>query len=134
MTKKLILTILIAVLVIAIIFSIKSNDVVQKESLPIFFKVAPYIGIAVDKDKLHFGAVPRGGRSNKKFFLYNNDTFDKQVSISSEGIAPSWIVISNDKFNLDSYENKTIFITVEIPDDAEYGNYTGNLNLTFRRT
>lgn len=132
--KKLPIVLAVCIAIILLLFLVTSKYwVVQKQSIPVFVKVAPYVGLSVDKDKLHFGAVPKGGSSRRMIFLYNNDTYVKSVSIKTTGQASQWLKLSDNHFKLASYENKTLNVTVSIPRDAEYGNYTGNLILTFRK-
>ena len=132
--KKHFVVIIICIAIILLLFlAVSKSQVVQKQSIPIFVKVAPYVGLSVDKDKLHFGAVPRGGISRRMVFLYNNDTYVKSVSIKVTGQASQWLRLSDNHFKLVSYENKTLNITMSIPRDADYGNYSGNLILTFKK-
>lgn len=133
MKTKIILLSLTLVLIAFLAYYFSYASIIQQQSLPVFVKVAPYIGLAVDKDRLHFGAVPKGGRSRRMLFLYNDDVYDKYVTIKPEGNIKQFLKLSDDSFKLASYENKTLNITIAIPKDAEYGNYSGNLYLYFRR-
>ncbi len=133
MKKHFIALIICIAVILSLFFAASRSQVVQKQYIPIFVKVAPYVGLSVDKDKLHFGAVPRGGSSRRMIFLYNNDTYAKSVSIKTTGQASKWLRLSDNNFKLASYENKTLNVTMSIPKDAEYGNYTGNLILYFKK-
>ena len=133
MKKHFIVLMICIAAILLLSFTISKSQVLQKQSIPIFVKVAPYVGLSVDKDKLHFGAVPRGGISRRMVFLYNNDTYVKSVSIKATGQASQWLRLSDNNFKLASYENKTLNLTISIPRDADYGNYTGNLILTFKK-
>lgn len=133
MNKHFIIIIICIAAILLLVFAISKLQVVQKQSIPIFVKVAPYVGLSVDKDKLHFGAVPKGGISRRMIFLYNNDTYVKSVSIKTIGQASKWLRLSDNNFKLASYENKTLNVTMSIPRDADYGNYSGNLILTFKK-
>ena len=66
-------------------------------------------------------------------FLYNDDVYDKYVTIKSDGNVKQFLMLSDDNFRLAGHENKTLNITIAVPRDAEYGNYSGNIYLYFRR-
>ena len=123
----------LSIILLLSILLLTKKQVVQQQSIHLFVKVAPYVGISVDKDKIHFGAVPKGGVSRKMIFLYNNDTYGKLVTAKISGNIKPWIVLSDYKFKLSPGENKTLNITLSVPKNAGYGNYTGILNLYFSK-
>ena len=128
--KKIIIVFVLAIFLVAILFFIKAD---QESNIPVLFNVANHIGLSVDKDKLHFGSLPKGGKSTKQIFLYNNDSYSKYVRISLSNDLDRWIKPSEKGFILTSNENKTVTLIVNVPKDASLGNYTGNLHLTFWR-
>ena len=128
--KKIIIIVILAIFLIWISYFIKPD---QESDIPVIFKVSNHVGLSIDKDKLHFGSVPKGGKSTKQIFLYNNDSYSKYVKLSLSNNLTDWIILSEKRFVLASNENKTVTLSVNVPKDASLGNYTGNLHLTFWR-
>lgn len=131
--KHLTLIISLVAIILLIVFYTSKEKVVQQNSIPIFVKVAPYVGLSVDKDKLHFGTVPRGGSSKRMLFLNNQDVYEKIVIADIGGSVRQFVTLSDNNFKLARDENKTLYVTISVPKDAEYGNYSGNLVLYFKK-
>lgn len=93
--------------------------------------VGDYVGINVNSDALYFGTVFKGGYSEREFSIDNFECRKCKVVIKADGDTKDWIWVSNRSFTLKEGESIDLKAIVDIPRDAEFGNYTGNLKIYF---
>jgi hypothetical protein len=100
--------------------------------LDMYVSVANYTGINVGTDAIWFGTVPPSGTASRIVTLKNFDNWSRWVDIRTEGLN-NWVGIESNSFLLRAGEERNVSIYVVVPKNAEYGNYTGKLYITFRR-
>ena len=103
------------------------------KELDIYLKVSNYTGFNVDTSAVFFGAVARDGKASRDIIVANEDAKSHSVNIKIEGILKDWIIVSDNKFNLNPLQNKTVKLIVNVPSDAGYGNYTGKVRIIFKQ-
>jgi len=111
---------------------IVSNEVLQTKELDMFLTVSNYTGFNVDTDAIYFGTIPPGG-SGKRIIVLHNLDMNSEVLIKKEGNFVDWVVLDEDDFFMEANESKNVSIGVEVPANAEYRNYTGKLNIIFKK-
>ena len=134
--KRLNLFLLILFVVIfttfATVFVIERNRIVQINNYPMDVNVIEekIIGINVDPDGFHFGSLNRGVSARRELYIQS----DKKVlvTIYKEGEMSKWVGHPND-FIVKAGEQENISLSVSIPRDAEYGNYTGEVTVVLRK-
>ena len=109
----------------------KSNTLHIQE-LPFSFSVSDYVGINTDNDSLKFGTVMPGGEIKRKITVINPFEISVETSLNLESQVSGWISISEKDFILNPSKNKTLSVTLSIPGDGAYGNYTGILRLVMK--
>ena len=74
-----------------------------------------------------------GNKLTKDLTILNPFDFDVKVAIAINGNIKDFAVISENNFNILSMQNKTLNLTIDIPKNAEIGNYTGILKVSMIR-
>lgn len=100
----------------------------------IIFKVGEKnnVGFDIGTDALRFGTVPLGASASRNITIENNGN-KAIVQLEVNENIKDWIILSENNFLLSPYENKTIIVQLEVPEQAETGNYTGTLKILFNR-
>ncbi|MBS3085782.1 hypothetical protein J4225_03815 [Candidatus Pacearchaeota archaeon] len=117
---------------IIIISNAGKTKIVHMQEMPLNVKVSDYLGINTDPD-LNFGAGMPGNKLTKDLTILNPFDFDVKVAIAINGNIKDFAVISENNFNILSMQNKTLNLTIDIPKNAEIGNYTGILKVSMIR-
>lgn len=126
--------VVLGILLILIIFSfyIWVSRPLKVETLDVFFSVGGTLGFDLNTSLLTFGRVLPGGSGTRKVFIENDYDFDIVVDISisnnmSEFIfsVPQVIILSNEK--------KGISFSLAVPEDCEFGNYSGKIKFEFKK-
>lgn len=97
-------------------------------------KVGDRVGIAVDSDKLVFGMIFPGGSGSKRVVISNEHDFPIAVRFVPIGQLKEYTSASENPALLQTGETKEISITVQMPADMPYGNYTGIMRVVFLKT
>ncbi len=101
------------------------------QELDIYLKVGNYTGIDVDTSAVVFGTIMPTGRASRDIVITNEDVKQHKIRINIAGKLKDWITMSDNRFNLDASENRTITLTINVPGNARYGNYTDRLMIIF---
>lgn len=100
-------------------------------SVPYNFRVeARTAGLDAGTDQLGFGTIPLGGSSERSLILSSDK--DAQVLITTYGDG-SELIHTNGSFYIAANENKTLFVSVIVPDNVEEKEYEGRLTAIFYR-
>jgi len=101
------------------------------------------IGFNLDKDKFHFGIVPKGARSSTRYITVTNKwNYDIDVLITGEGELASWVYSKINKgdeeiivsrITLKPSESKKITVFLVPPKDIEIGFYEGTIKITLKK-
>lgn len=120
---KLRYVILIVLIIAAIlVFNHFSNKLAYYQEMNISYRVSDKIGLNLDNDSLKFGSILQGGFAERNVRIVN--PFDKRVLVFINA-NDKWVNISLDRFNLNPGESKKLAVRVDVPENAEFGNYTG---------
>ena len=71
--------------------------------------------------------------SQRAITVNNSATYPLKVLISKSGYIADWVKISENNFILDGDGNRTVIFEVSAPRNANYGNYTGKVNIVFKK-
>lgn len=112
-------------------FFIAKEDILGIEEILMDFEVDDYLGINADSDALHFGTVPPGNTGKRFISLKNDNTFPVRITITFKGDAGKY-AWAEPELLLSEGEARNITISVYVPEDLPYGNYTGTAYFTFR--
>jgi len=104
---------------------------IQKRKIDV--RVEDKVGFDVGTDAFHYGIIGPGNSGFRQFEVTNKKDFDMLVRITFEGEIASWMSVSEKEFLLKPGERNGLTLTMIIPEDAVYGNYTGELVSVFLR-
>jgi len=96
-------------------------------------KVGNRIGINVGSDKIWFGMVTPGGSATRNIILTNDYPFPVLVKLMIYGDLKSYVSLSESNVVLEPNTKKEVSVTVFVPSDMRYGNYTGTLKAVFKK-
>jgi len=101
------------------------------KELDVYVTVGDHLGFNIDTSDLFFGTI-QPGASGKRSITLELDNCDKcKVNLKSSGSIKDWISISENNFIIKKGEKKSLDIFLNIPNNAQYGNYTGRLMIYF---
>lgn len=92
--------------------------------------VGDHVGFDLSKEAITFGMITPSGTGTRHINL-NNGKEASQIHIIASGQLTSWVSVSDNNFILKPYENKTLDIIVKVPSNAKFGEYNGNLKMSF---
>jgi len=134
--KKLLFVLLIIVIIFILASLLTQYFLIKKvQTFDAFVTVADRIGfnLNVSEDKLYFGTAPPTASLSRTLVFDSSDPRPSKIIIKSYGKIKDWIIASENNFILESNENKTITITIVIPENAEFGDYSGKIKLVFKK-
>ncbi|MDD5416594.1 MAG: hypothetical protein PHU12_01310 [Candidatus Aenigmarchaeota archaeon] len=132
--KLKILTILAILSVILLGYSIFDNtNYLEDINLNMHIQVNNYTGFNVDTDAIYFGTMPPGGSGQRDITIKNIENHSIKVTILTGGNISEWVSTIDNRFILEPNEERNTTLTVKIPKDAEYGNYTGIAKIRLKK-
>jgi len=109
------------------------NKPIDIQRIPIDVEVGYTVGINVDTDAFHFGRTSPGGSAWREFNIKNEKDYVQEVLIRFEGDVAYWMKPSLNNFTFGPGQTKKITLTVNVPENAEVGNYTGEAVFIFKK-
>ncbi len=101
------------------------------KKIGMFVKVDDYTGFNTNTDALYFGTVMPNGQSVRIINITNLGN-DSLVSIKIQGELKKWVEISKNNFNLKTNETEPLQLKINIPKNAKFDNYSGELEIYFK--
>lgn len=118
--------------VVMLNFYLFLNKPIESEEVEVSFEVGDYIGLAGGTDTLHFGAVGSGMQVEKRITLENNYAFPVRIDVLMTPNLEGY-VFGKRSVHLNPSDKVYYSLSLRVPSDAEYGNYSGALLFeTFR--
>lgn len=130
--KKILLftVIFLSVLCTYIILHFLSNQQIVEYKMQLI--VGNHIGFDLNKTAITFGMVTPSGNAVRHLDLKNGE-YKNKVQILAFGDLADWIKLSENDFVLQPYEKRTLSITAQVPEHANFGNYTGTLRVILEK-
>ncbi len=119
--------VIISVLITAAVFYLSQEYEVQE--LGMHLRVSEYYGFNISTEGVVFGTIPPGVSGKRDIII--SATEPKHVVITAEGELAKWVVAEQNNFLIQENESKNVGILIHVPEDAEFGNYTGTLKIFF---
>jgi len=119
---------------ILIIFTISlwMNKPLKVETMDLKFMVGDTVGIDLNPSGLIFGRVIQGGEATRSVIVDNDYDFDVRLKILvSKDLAD--YVYTESQLIIPAKESIQIPISLKVPQDIMYGNYSGKIKFEFRR-
>jgi len=126
--------IFLMIIVALLIFSIWTFTVrpVESKTLDVEFSVGATSGVNVDTDKLYFGRIIPGGSAERRIRIENGYHFPVKLKISASKEIAEYIVIDKE-YIAEPGKETAVPITLVVPVDTPYGNYTGKIKFDLLR-
>lgn len=124
-----------AILILFLVYWMYFVFIIPSESneISIMVSVDDIMGFNLTDTALVFGTIPPGGVGGKNITINNNAKIPQFVHITSTGVAGDWIMVSNNNFFILPNDQKIITSKLFVPMDAKHGEYTGILNIQFKK-
>lgn len=129
----LLLVLLATMTAIVTAFIYEEHSVVETRSVDMDLKVSDVMAFNTDIDALHFGKAKPGQVALRSFTLNNSYAFPLIVELRMDGELRTWASVDQNFIPLEPYTSRQLNISIDIPEDAELGLYTGKLTAIFRR-
>jgi len=134
--RKIIFLLVIFLLLVSVAIIIKFYPQVipfdQKEIM-MYLTVGNYTGIDLNVSALAFGTVVKSSTVKREIAIANSGNNTIRASLSVSGDLSGWTKLSENNFAILSNQNKNITISITVPEDAEFGKYSGRLKISFTR-
>lgn len=135
MEKKTFLFVFLALVVLSsliLVYYGLSDRTAYTQEMPILINVDNYIGINTGTDFLNFGTTMPGNDVSRHITIINPFDLKVKVKLSVAGELKDWVILEN-SFALNSKNSKKIPVSISVPENAEFGNYTGTLRVVMEK-
>ncbi len=130
--KLLLILVFLTIAVVSLIYSFVIIVDVKEIEMRVTVK-SNRVGINLDTDKLWFGMISPGSSASREIELTNNRDYMLQAILKTSGELKEYVSLSENPALIKPKELKKIKVTLSLPKDMAYGNYTGNLRIIFKR-
>lgn len=107
-------------------------DILEKQEIFIELTIGNKTGFNLDSGKISFGAITPSSNSERVIYLKNIYDFPVKVELSAEGNVSKFLNYQ-DRYFFEKHETKIVKIVASYSEGAEFGNYSGNLSIVFKR-
>lgn len=134
-TIKFFLLLVIAVITTSFLTYLFYNFFVIEDiiALDMKLKVGANIGLNADTDCINFGKLMPGTSGERAIFMTNKASYPLRVAILKSGYIADWVDISENNFVLKKKERKKIVFEAFAPENFDFGNYTGKVQIIFKK-
>ena len=126
-----ILLFIIALVVFLFSLYINSRIILEKKEIPATLSVSEIASFDVSRSALTFGTIIPGSSASRNLTLKNNYTFPVKFEFRAKGNIKNFLIYERAVY-LEPGEKKSIRINTIIPNDEEYGNYSGKIVIRIR--
>lgn len=132
--KKLLLLVIIIIIFFAGTTAIIFTQYKIKASIVIPMKIiaSNQLGFNTDTEILHFGEARPGDTGIRTIEIKNTNDLPVTAYFFTHGEMKNWV--QKEPIYLNTQESKNITISAKIPENTEYGEYTGVLQIVFKKT
>ncbi len=112
------------------------TGVFEYEIIKMDVAIGDYVGVNLDTDAVHFGAVDamRSGELTREVVITNSAEAPKKIYLFKTGKISRWIAYSETAFLINPGQNETIAVKFTVPAAGiSKGNYSGNLIAVSRK-
>ncbi len=106
----------------------------DSQEVNVYLTVSDVAGFNLDPDALYLGSVQPGQSVSRHLVIENLDCRKCLVNIRGEGDLIKWLVISSNNIKLLRGERRNVNVAAFVPVDAQYGNYSATLKISFWKT
>lgn len=126
-----ILFVLILILFIYSIWLFASRPL-KTEIVNVKFEVGDNLGFSVNTDSLDFGRLVPGSSNSRNLDIENTYNFPVNLKIYAGKNIKDFLIVEQG-IKIDSKDKTKVSVTLEVPEDMAYGNYSGKIKFEFRK-
>src|SRR3989344_3333689 len=131
--KIIVLLFIISILVFLFTLYINSLLVLEKKEIPVFLKVGEVAAFNLSATELSFGTITPGSNARRNITLKNEYDSPVKFEFRAKGDAKKFLLFEK-RIYLAPYEKKNIEINTIIPSGENYGDYSGKIIVSIRKT
>ncbi len=131
---KIIAALFVCILVALGVIEILNSIPYDVKVLDLHVTVDGKLGFNLDKDKVYFGKVTPENSGTRDVILEHSYNSSLRVKLFKDGEISNWVSIGTNDFLLNPSEKKNVPLTVTVPENTQFGNYTGTLKIVFYYT
>ncbi len=127
--KKYYSAVLLFILSLAVFFFtlyINSTFILEKKEIPVNLKIGEQPAFNLSQTAFDFGTITPGSSASREIILENNNSFAVKYEFRAKGKIKKFLLFEKNIY-LASYEKKRIEINTIIPNNEEYGEYSGKI-------
>jgi len=129
--KLWVIVFLLLVIIINFIWVFFSSPL-KVEIVPVKFIIGDRLGFDVNSSELTYGIILKGNSGVRKLIIENNYSFPVIVRLYVSSEISDYIYSENNLI-IDKNEQIKLPVILRVPNDIEYGNYTGKIRVEFRK-
>lgn len=114
-------------------FYLKSSIILEKKEIAAALSVNQIASFNLNKTALTFGTIPPGSSASRNLTLENNYNFPIKFDFRAKGNIKEFLVFDKVIY-LEKGEKKSIRISTIIPNNQDYGNYSGKILVTIKKS
>lgn len=122
--------ILSTILIIVSFISLSLKPIYTQE-YDVFFKVGDRVGFDMRSDSLSYGMLPPEGAGTRDVLVTNDFQHDVSLNIMAESSISGFIEAPESPYIVPAGKNASIPITIRIPSNASFRNYSGKIYFIF---
>lgn len=125
---------IIGISIVIVIYSLYSiiSMPLETKTVDVKFSISDKYGINLNSNELDFGKLVPGSSITRNIDLSNNKDFRVNVKLyASKNIAD--FIYSNEEIYAESGQTISIPVTLIIPSNSSYGNYSGKIRIEMRK-
>jgi len=104
----------------------------KTDVLKVEFAVGETLGVNLDSSSLNFGRVTLGGSAVRNVNIENNYGFPIKIKIFADKNIAEFIT-TEPSLVLQTGESLKLPVTLQIPEDMDFGNYSGKIKFEYRK-
>jgi len=133
--KNKIIVLLFIISILVFLFTLYTNSllVLEKKEIPVFLKVGEVAAFNLSATELSFGTITPGSNARRNITLKNEYDFPVKFEFRAKGDAKKFFLFEK-RIYLAPYEKKNIEINTIIPSGENYGDYSGKIIVSIRKT
>lgn len=109
-------------------FSVKRP--IDSVKMEVLFSVDEFVGISHSSERLDYGSLLPGMSSEKFVVLSNKKDFEIEVVFFVEDSINKFL-FGEERVFLSPFEEMNYSLVLNVPEDIEFGNYSGELRMDF---
>ncbi len=122
---------ILSIIVIIVSFVSLSLRPIYTQEYDVLFKVGDRIGFDIRSDSLSYGMLTPEGAATRDVLVTNTFQYDVSLNIMAEPSISGFVEAPESPYTISAGKNVSIPITIRIPSNASFGNYSGKIYFIF---